>query len=212
MHDLLILAHIVAGTVGLAAGPVAGLARKQHGLHTVAGWTYQICCAVLCTSALALVAMQPALWGFAVIAVLTEAAAVGAVVVRRRRRSGWQPKHVQLVLSSYVSFVTGLVVQTAGGLWWVVPVVIGSTVVSVVTGRVAASSSVRQEQHRVAELVPQVALGDRLGIGLLDERRTGQPLEQQQVAGLRGVQPGDQASDDADGTLRAEHEVGPATR
>jgi hypothetical protein len=82
MHDLLILAHIVAGTVGLAAGPVAGLARKQQGLHTVAGWTYQICCAVLCTSALALVAMQPALWGFAVIAVLTEAAAVGAVVVR----------------------------------------------------------------------------------------------------------------------------------
>ncbi len=91
MHDLLILAHIVAGTVGLAAGPVAGLARKQQGLHTVAGWTYQICCAVLCTSALALVAMQPALWGFAVIAVLTEAAAVGAVVVRRRRVPAGSP-------------------------------------------------------------------------------------------------------------------------
>lgn len=140
MHELLIVAHIVAGTVGLAAGPVAGLARKQRGLHTVAGWIYQACCAVLCTSALALVALQPALWGFAVIAVATQAAAAGSVVVRRRRRPGWVPVHVQLALGSYVSFVTALVVQSAVGLWWVVPVVVGSTVVSVVTARVTVAT------------------------------------------------------------------------
>lgn len=143
MHDLLIVGHVVAGTVGLVAGPVAGLARKQPGLHTVAGWAYQICCAVLCTSAVVLVGLQPSLWGFAVIAVLTQAAAVGSVVVRRRRRPGWLPMHVQLALGSYVSFVTALVVQMAGGFWWMLPVAVGSTVVSVVTARVAASTTRR---------------------------------------------------------------------
>jgi hypothetical protein len=136
MHDLLILAHVAAGAVGLAAGPLAGLARKRRGLHTTAGWAYQACCAVLCLSALALVALEPALWPFALIAVPTQLAAAGAVVVRRRRRPGWLPLHVQLVLGSYVSFVTALVVQVAGGSWWIVPVVVGSAVTSVATARV----------------------------------------------------------------------------
>jgi hypothetical protein len=149
MHELLIFAHVAAGTVGLAAGPLAGFVRKQRGLHTVAGWAYQACCAVLCTSALALVAIDPALWPFALIAVPTQLAAAFAVVVRRRRRPGWVPLHVQLALGSYVSFVTALVVQLAGGFWWVVPVAVGSTVVSVVTGRVA-SAHVPRRAPRVA--------------------------------------------------------------
>ena len=140
MRDPLIVVHVLAGIVGLLAGPVAGLARKRRGLHTVAGWTYQVSCAALCTTALALVALDPALWAFALIAVPTQLAAAAAVLVRRRGRPGWLPLHVQLVLSSYVSFVTAFVVQAAGGLWWVVPVAVGSTVVSVVTARVSASA------------------------------------------------------------------------
>ena len=140
MQDLLILAHVAAGAVGLLAGPVAGLARKRRGLHTTAGWTYQVCCAVLCLSALALVALDPGLWPFALIAVPTELAAAGAVVVRRRRRPGWLPMHVQLVLGSYVSFVTAFVVQTAGGFWWVVPVVAGSAAISVVMARLTTTA------------------------------------------------------------------------
>ncbi len=138
MHELLLVLHIAAGTVGLVAGPVAGVARKSRGLHTLAGWTYQICCAALCLSALALVAMSPRLWPFAFIAVPTQVAAAAAVVVRRRHRPGWRPLNVQLVLGSYVSFVTALVVQAAGGWWLVLPVVLGSSGVALVTARVAA--------------------------------------------------------------------------
>lgn len=141
MHDLLIVAHVAAGAGGLAAAPVASFARKRRGLHTGAGWTYQVCCAVLCLSALALVALDPALWAFALIAVPTQLAAAGAVVVRRRRRPGWLPLHAQLVLGSYVSFVTALVVQTAGGLWWVVPVGIGSAVITLVVARLSATAA-----------------------------------------------------------------------
>ena len=138
MHDLMIVLHVAAGSAGLLAGPLAMTARKRRGLHTAAGWAYQACCLLLCTTALVLVALDPALWGFAVIATVTQVAAAGAVLVRRRARPGWLPVHVQLALGSYVSFVTAFVVQTAGGLWWVVPVAVGSTAVSVVTARVAA--------------------------------------------------------------------------
>jgi hypothetical protein len=144
MPDLFVTAHVTAGAVGLAVGPAAALARrKARGWHTAAGWMYQACCAVLCTTALAFVVLDPSLWPFALIAVGTQLAAVAAVVVRRRRRRGWIPLHVQLALSSYVSFVTAFSVQTFDGalLAWVVPVALGSTVVSIVTTRVARAQT-----------------------------------------------------------------------
>ena len=139
MYDLVVAAHVAAGALGLAAGPVAALARsKARGLHTFSGWTYQGCCAVLCATSLVFVAVHPSLWPFAVIATATQAAAVAGVVVRRRRRPGWVPLHVGFVLGSYVSFVTAFCVQTFGGvLAWVVPSVVGTVVVNVVAARVA---------------------------------------------------------------------------
>jgi hypothetical protein len=139
LHAALLVPHIAAGSVGLAAGLGAALMPKSAGWHTLLGWTYQACCAVLCVSALGLVALDPSLWGFALIGVGTEACALGGVVVRRRRRPGWIPLHASLVLSSYVSFVTALVVQTVGGWAWVVPVALGSTLISVVVGRLTAA-------------------------------------------------------------------------
>ena len=116
MQDVTLTLHVLAGVVGLAAGPLAACARKSRGLHTVAGWTYQSCVAVLCASTLLLVAADATLWPFVLLAVPTWAAAVAGVVVRRRRRPGWVAVHVQLLLGSYVSFVTAFCVQTIGGL------------------------------------------------------------------------------------------------
>lgn len=139
LHTCLIGAHVLAGGLGLVAGPVAMRARKGGRLHVPAGWAYQVCCGTLCATALALVALDPSLWGFALIAVATEAAAVGAVVVRRRRRPGWVPRHANLALSSYVSFVTAFVVQTAGGFWWLLPVAAGTVAVSRTVARLTVA-------------------------------------------------------------------------
>ena len=137
MHTTTLLLHVLAGGLGLAAGPVAALAPKRSGLHTTAGWAYQVCCAVLCSTTLVLVVLDPSQWPFLLLAVPTQAAAVAAVVVRRRR-PGWLVLHVQLALGSYLSFVTAFCVQTVGGLGaWLVPVVLGSAGISVVTARVA---------------------------------------------------------------------------
>lgn len=138
MSDAVLALHIAAGGVGLFAGPVAGLARKARGLHTVAGWTYQTCVVVLTATTAVLVALDPDLWPFLLIAVATQAAAAAAVIVRRRRRGGWLPLHVQFVLGSYVSFVTAFTVNTVGGLAsWLVPSAVGTVLVAVATARVA---------------------------------------------------------------------------
>ena len=137
MPDVVLSLHIAAGGIGLLTGPVAGLARKAPGLHTVAGWTFQAAVLVLTATTVGLVALDPGRWPFLLIAVPTQAAAAAAVAVRRRRRRGWLPLHVQLVLSSYVSFVTGFTVNTVGGVAsWLVPSVVGSLVVATVTARV----------------------------------------------------------------------------
>ena len=149
MYDLVVAAHVVAGALGLAAGPAAALVRrKARGLHTATGWAYQACCFVLCTTSLVFVAVHPSFWPFALIAVGTQVAAAGAVVVRRRRRPGWLPLHVGLALGSYVSFVTAFCVQTFGGpLAWVVPSALGSVVVTTVASRVARA---QQRPQRTA--------------------------------------------------------------
>lgn len=149
MPDLLVIGHVGAGAAGLLLGPVAALARRKAvGLHTVAGWAYQLCCAVLCTTALGFVLLDPSLWPFALIAVPTQAAAVAAVVVRRRRRPGWLPLHVGLALGSYVSFVTAFSVQTFGGvlLSWVVPSALGTAAVTVVAGRISRAQRVPRQR------------------------------------------------------------------
>ena len=157
LHTALLVPHIVAGSLGLVAGLAAGLVPKRAGWHTLLGWTYQGCCAVLCLSAFGLVALDASLWAFAVIGVATEACAVGAVVVRRRRRPGWLPLHANLVLSSYVSFVTALVVQTVGGFAWVVPVVLGSALISVVVGRLTVRERRRPSGPQQPRRAPQAA-------------------------------------------------------
>ena len=154
LHTALLVPHIAAGSLGLAAGLAAGLMPKRAGWHTLLGWTYQVCCAVLCLSALGLVALDASLWAFAVIGIATETCAIVGVVVRRRRRPGWIPLHANLVMSSYVSFVTALVVQTVGGWAWLVPVVLGSAVISVVVGRLTARERRRPSGPRPA---PQAA-------------------------------------------------------
>ena len=151
MTDPVLVVHVAAGAVGLLCAPVAACARKRRGLHTAAGWTYCGCVAALCASALAMVVRDLTLWPFVPLAVGTSAAAAAGLVSRRRARPGWLPRHVQLLLGSYVSFVTAFTVQTVGGpLSWLIPVVVGSTVVSVVTARTAAPRAVAARAQRTA--------------------------------------------------------------
>lgn len=82
-------------------------------------------------TAVGLVAYKPGVWPLAVIAVLTEAAALRGRQVRRRAQPGWVRLHVSLMCGSYISFVTAfLVVNFPGSPWpWVVPKAIGTPLI-----------------------------------------------------------------------------------
>jgi len=132
VHAVVLGAHIAAGSAGLVIGPIAMTASKRRGRHTRAGIAYQVAVAVLAGTAVVLVAFAPGrLWGFVLIAVATECAAIAGWIVKRRRKPGWLPRHIGLMAGSYVSFVTALlVVNWASPLAWILPTVIGTPLIA----------------------------------------------------------------------------------
>ncbi|HVM41042.1 MAG TPA: hypothetical protein VM618_09735 [Acidimicrobiia bacterium] len=140
-HGLLAL-HIAAGVAGLVVGPAVMRAPKRRGRHTRLGRWYQAATAVLCVTAVLLVVFAPDLWWLALIAVATEAAALGGWWLERRRPAGWTRPHVTLMCGSYISFVTAFLVVNAGfeAWWaWATPTVVGTPWIAVVAERAARS-------------------------------------------------------------------------
>jgi hypothetical protein len=140
MRTLLLTVHISSGTLGLLTGPLAMLMPKRRGWHPRIGRIYQVCVALICTTAVGLAVMQPALWWLGVIAAATWAAALAGWQVRRRPRPGWLPWHISLMCGSYISLVTALLVVNLGVhavIAWVLPTVIGSPLIATAAYRAA---------------------------------------------------------------------------
>jgi hypothetical protein len=138
VRTALLVIHVASGVLGLGLGPVAMLVPKRRGRHTRVGWVYQWATAGLCLSAIGLVILKPTLWWLGIIAVLTEAAALGGLAAERRRPAGWLPIHISLMCGSYVSFVTAFLVVNLGlSYWpaWLLPSLIGSPLIARAAGR-----------------------------------------------------------------------------
>lgn len=134
LHMPLLLAHVVAGGLGLLLGPVAALAAARRPAYATRLITaYQGAVTVVCVTALGLVALAPAtFWWLIPIAVGTQAAIIVA------RRSGADPaRRTRLLGGSYVSLVTALLVVSWGNpLAWIVPTVLGIGLVESAAARV----------------------------------------------------------------------------
>lgn len=141
MRDAILPLHIGFGAIGLLVGPMAMRAPKRRGRHTTLGLWYQAITFGLCATAVGLVVYRPRVWPLAVIAVLTEAAALRGWQVRRRARPGWVRLHVSLMCASYISFVTAfLVVNFQGSPWpWIVPTAIGPPLIARAASRAERS-------------------------------------------------------------------------
>lgn len=143
LRSVVLAVHVVAGVAGLALGPLAMSAAKGPGRHTRAGTAYQGAVAVVAITALGLAALAWArLWPLALIAVLTEAAALAGWWLARRRVAGWLPWHVRLMCGSYVSLVTALLVVNWGSpLAWVAPTLVGSPLIALAVSRATTRQS-----------------------------------------------------------------------
>ena len=135
MRSGLLAIHIGFGVLGLVAGPVAlavGATRRS-----TAGMAYHACVAVVTLTALLLLALDPGrLWWLLPVAVATQAAAVLAVRVLRRRGPRWSTYYPHLIGGSYVALVTGLLIGTWGDpVAWVLPAVLAQPLIHVAKGR-----------------------------------------------------------------------------
>lgn len=137
VRTTLLVAHITCGALGLIVGPLAMRAPKRPGRHPALGRVYQGLVAVLCATAIGLVPFRPEVWPLAVIAVLTEAAALGGWWMRVHQPHDWIRHHIALMCGSYVSFVTAfLVVQYQDALWpWVLPTLVATPLITRATLR-----------------------------------------------------------------------------
>jgi len=173
-----LVAHVASATLGLLlAGPVV-LAPKPGRGHVLGGRVYALAAAVMCLSALVLVAADPArLAGLGVIALLTLGCVVGGVATARSRRlrrrigRGWRVVHLNLMGSSVISFVTAFAVQQADGHWaaWVLPTVVGSPLIA----RRTAAERRRLARPRARPPAPGLAVGALSPIVPLARARVG---------------------------------------
>ncbi|WP_017541690.1 hypothetical protein [Nocardiopsis halophila] len=148
MHTFLLVLHIAAGTVGLAAALTALTARKRRGPHTVAGRVFGATVVAVAVTTYALLPFAPAMWWLGIIATATLAAgAAGVYLAWRRPVRGWYRAHLVLMMSTVIAYATPVAVQFSDGavLAWLLPTLVGSPLV--VYRSMVAAGTVRP-RHR----------------------------------------------------------------
>jgi hypothetical protein len=136
MRGLVLVVHIAAGSLGLALGPVLLVLAKRDRWRARAQAAYQVSVAVVCATALALVALRPQFWFLAPLAVGTEAAALTAWQVQRRRPPRWRAWHIRLLAGSYVALVTAIIAASVfSPVLWLLPTLVGAPVIEYAAAR-----------------------------------------------------------------------------
>ena len=132
LRSILLVSHVAAGVAGLLVGPAAMAASLRNRRDTASAQAYRTAVTVLTATTVGLVALNPTLWPFLLLAAGTQAAVVLA------RTAQPLDRQVRLVGGSYVSLVTALLVVSWGSiLAWVLPTVIGTVLVERVSRRPA---------------------------------------------------------------------------
>ncbi len=171
MNNLLLGAHIVSGSLGIALGPVVmwretQLLRAGKAAHSPAGGIYQATVMLICVSAIALViTSRPDLWWLIPVAAASYALALLGRVAGARRFRGWMPAYVHGIGGSYIALVTALVVValTVDGpvragqfevVPWVAPAAVGTVLIERWRHRLALfqadASTAAMSRHRRA--------------------------------------------------------------
>jgi hypothetical protein len=154
IQDALLIIHIVCGAVGLVVAALALFAPKRRGWHTRLGRIYLLAVAGIVSTTLGLFLYAPTeLLGLGIIGIATGiCAGLGFWMVRARpmlRGGTWFTWHLNLMSSSYISFVTAFLVQMTDGhlLAWLLPTIIGSPLIALRTARAVTGSrsSVRKQ-------------------------------------------------------------------
>ena len=144
VHDAFLAVHVLAGSLGLAVGPVALWRSKgAPALRGGIGLAYLGCVLGASLSALALIALDwSALWWFTILAALSSSLALVGVLAPRLRFRGWARACAHGEGGSYISLVTALLVVSVDGpaavVAWTVPTLAGLPLIELRAARLRA--------------------------------------------------------------------------
>jgi hypothetical protein len=147
-HDLILIAHVAAGSAGLVLGPVAMLAAKRPGTHTRAGELYHWAVLAVFATAVGLAALNwDEVWWLSLVGAGSYAFALVGYLAAKRRRPGWLGPHIAGQGGSYIAIVTATLIVNwqnltgsegiASPIAWILPTAIGSPLIAYVTTQVA---------------------------------------------------------------------------
>lgn len=148
---MLLVVHIASGLTAVVTGATAMLSPKRSGWHPRAGATYYTALCVLCATAVGMAAVR---WledaYLVVLGALSLAAASLGYVARRRRWPGWIRMHILGMGASYIVLLTAFYVDNGPRLplwdrlpvlvFWIVPSLIGSPLVAVLSSDIVPGS------------------------------------------------------------------------
>ncbi len=140
LFTLLLVIHIMAGTICLITGALAAMARKSKGAHTLAGEIYHgAYAAIFVTSVwMAILHWEQSAYLF-YIAIFSYGLALFGYLARKRRWPNWIGKHIGGMLGSYIGVITAVLVVNGPKiplldevpvlLLWFLPTIIGTPLI-----------------------------------------------------------------------------------
>ncbi|SEC49901.1 DUF2306 domain-containing protein [Paenibacillus sp. GP183] len=146
LYALLLIIHIVAGTICLLCGALAASFRKRKGAHTVSGEIYHASYVVVFVTAVAMALMKWSELAFLFyIALFSYGLALYGYLARKRLWPNWLQHHIGGMLGSYIGVITAVLVvngHTVSAetgipnlLLWFLPTIIGTPIIRMVSAR-----------------------------------------------------------------------------
>ncbi|WP_028548590.1 hypothetical protein [Paenibacillus sp. UNC451MF] len=143
VFELILILHIVAGTVCLITGAVSALVRKRKGWHTVFGEIYHAGYIVIFLSSISMAIMH---WSESAylfyIAIFSYAMALYGYTAKKSRRVDWLGRHIGGMLGSYIGVVTAVLVVNGHSIpglnylpiliFWFLPTIVGTPIIMMV--------------------------------------------------------------------------------
>ncbi|WP_026584232.1 hypothetical protein [Bacillus sp. J33] len=155
IFTILLVIHILAGSVCLLTGAIASIAKKKKGNHTMIGEVYYGGYVVIFITSLIMAIMN---WSESAylfyIAIFSYGLALIGYLARKLRWRNWLTVHIGGMLGSYIGIITATLVVNGSKipfvneipslLLWFIPTIIGTPIISLVSRYYSNHSKIKE--------------------------------------------------------------------
>jgi hypothetical protein len=140
LFNIILIAHILTGTICLISGLFAMFSKKKKGRHTVSGEIYHWCYVDVFITALvmSIIHWEESQYLF-YLALFSYGLALYGYIAAKRKWKNWLTSHIGGMLGSYIGIVTATLVVNVARipvlnefptlLYWFLPTIIGTPII-----------------------------------------------------------------------------------